>query len=162
MADKITFKVNANDVEFIITPEQIAAVDLVQKSPFNFNLLINKRSVNATLIHADFAAKQLCIEIEGERYEVCIHDALDQLLSEMGFDQIAVKQIKEIKAPMPGLVLEIAVTAGQDVAAGDKILILGAMKMENCITIPAEAVIKRINVAVGQSVEKGQVMIELE
>ncbi len=162
MTDKIAFKVNANDFEFIITPEQIAATDLVQKSPAVFNVLINNRSVNATLVKADLAAKKLCIEIEGERYEVCIHDALDEVLSEMGFDQISIKKIKEINAPMPGLVLEIAVTAGQEVIAGDKILILGAMKMENCLTIPANAVIKRINVAVGQAVEKGQVMIELE
>lgn len=162
MTDKITFKVKANDFEFIISGDEIAAADLVQQSPFKFNLLANGRSVNATLINADFAAKRLSIEIEGECYEVHIHDGLDQVLSEMGFDRFAVKQIKEIKAPMPGLVLEIGVSSGQEVIAGDKILILGAMKMENCITIPTNAVIKRISVAVGQAVEKGQVMIELE
>jgi len=162
MTDKIAFKVTANDFEFFFSAEQIAAADLVQKTPFSFNLITKGRSVNASLINADIAAKQFSIEIEGECYEVCIHDALDQVLSEMGFDQVAVKQIKEIKAPMPGLVLDIAVATGQEVSAGDKILVLGAMKMENCITIPANAVIKRIHVAVGQAVEKGQVMVELE
>jgi len=162
MTDKIAFKVKVNDFDFVFSDEQIAAADLVQKSSSTFHLLKNGRSVHAKLINADIAAKQLCIEIEGECYEVFIHDTLDQVLSEMGFDRVVVKQIKEIKAPMPGLVLEIAVAAGQEVAAGDKILILGAMKMENCITIPTNAVIKRVIVAVGQAVEKGQVMIELE
>ncbi len=53
------------------------------------------------------------------------------------------KQVKEIKAPMPGLVLEISVTDGQAVKEGDRILILEAMKMENSILIHADATIKK-------------------
>jgi biotin carboxyl carrier protein len=80
----------------------------------------------------------------------------------MGFGLAANKQIKEIKAPMPGLVLEIAVTDGQEVNDGDKILILGAMKMENSILIHTCARIKKVAVVSGQAVEKGQVLVELE
>ena len=80
----------------------------------------------------------------------------------MGFGSGSSKQIKEIKAPMPGLVLEIAVVDGQDIKEGDKILILEAMKMENCIIIQTNARIKKILVAAGQAVEKGQVLVELE
>ncbi|MGF2413251.1 MAG: biotin/lipoyl-containing protein, partial [Ferruginibacter sp.] len=68
----------------------------------------------------------------------------------------------EINAPMPGMVLEIAVAEGQAVNEGDKVLILGAMKMENSILTHAGATIKRIVVAVGQAVEKGQVLVEFE
>ena len=63
---------------------------------------------------------------------------------------------------MPGMVLQINVTEGQLVHAGDKILILEAMKMENSILVQADAVIKRIAITRGQAVEKGQVLIELE
>ena len=80
----------------------------------------------------------------------------------MGFGIAAAKQIKEIKAPMPGLVLEIAVRDGQEVNEGDKMLILEAMKMENSILIHANATIKKVIVKKGQAVEKGQVLIELE
>jgi biotin carboxyl carrier protein len=80
----------------------------------------------------------------------------------MGFGLSNNKAIKEIKAPMPGLVLEIAVIDGQDVKDGDKILILEAMKMENSIMIHTAAKIKKIIVAAGQAVEKGQVLVELE
>jgi biotin carboxyl carrier protein len=62
---------------------------------------------------------------------------------------------------MPGLVLEIAVSEGQQVHKGDTILILVAMKMENSIMINTEAIIKRIAVSAGQAVEKGQVLVEL-
>ena len=84
------------------------------------------------------------------------------MLDVMGFGIATAKQIKEVKAPMPGMVLEIAVSDGQEVNEGDKILILGAMKMENSIMIQTNAKIKKVAVAVGQAVEKGQVLVELE
>ncbi|HRO71407.1 MAG TPA: acetyl-CoA carboxylase biotin carboxyl carrier protein subunit [Chitinophagaceae bacterium] len=80
----------------------------------------------------------------------------------MGFNAGKGKQHKEIKAPMPGLVLSIAVTEGQQVIEGDKILILEAMKMENNIMTHANARISRIAVKEGQAVEKGQMLVELE
>jgi biotin carboxyl carrier protein len=80
----------------------------------------------------------------------------------MGFGSAANKMIKEIKAPMPGLVLEIAVADGQQVKQGDRLLILEAMKMENSIMIHTDARIKKIGVCAGQAVEKGQVLVELE
>jgi len=54
------------------------------------------------------------------------------------------------------------VVAGQEVNEGDRLLILSAMKMENSITIHANAKIKKVNVKAGEAVEKGQVLIELE
>jgi acetyl/propionyl-CoA carboxylase alpha subunit len=80
----------------------------------------------------------------------------------MGYGSISNKHIKEIKAPMPGLVLEIAVTEGQEVEEGGKILILVAMKMENSILIHTKATIKKILVSAGHAVEKGQVLVEFE
>ena len=100
--------------------------------------------------------------MQGDIFNLEIKDPLDQMLDKMGFGVNAEKQIKEIKAPMPGLVLEISVTNGQEVAAGDKMLILEAMKMENSINIPSNATIKKILVKKGQAVDKGQVLIELE
>ena len=91
-----------------------------------------------------------------------IKNALDQKLEQMGFGTAASKQIKQIKAPMPGLVLNIDVTDGQSVKEGDRLVILEAMKMENSILIHADAVIKKVLVSAGQAVEKNQVLIELE
>jgi biotin carboxyl carrier protein len=69
---------------------------------------------------------------------------------------------KDVRAPMPGLVLEVSVEVGQKVSEGDRLLILEAMKMENSISIQTEAVIKKVLVKKGQPVEKNQVLIELE
>ena len=70
-------------------------------------------------------------------------------------------KINAIKPTMPGLVIEICVNEGQEIVENDKVLILEAMKMENVIKIPHEAVVKKILVKTGQAVEKGQTLIEL-
>ena len=160
--NSIVYKVKSNEFEFSFTQEQVDAIDLLQKSPAEFNLLKDHESVNAVIIEADQSAKKQTIEIEGEKFDIRIKDELDQMLDRMGLNSVAGKQIKEIKAPMPGLVLEIAVCEGQQVREGDKILILVAMKMENSITINTDATIKRIAVSAGEAVEKGQVLVELD
>ncbi len=163
MTDKsIRYKIKVNGFEFEFSEEQVNAFDIVKKSAVEFNLLKDHRSVNTKLLIADNTAKNTTIEIEGEIYTVTIKNELDQVLENMGFGLAINKQVKEIKAPMPGLVLEIAVTEGQQVNEGDKILILGAMKMENSIAVSVNATIKRIAVTAGDAVEKGQVLVELE
>ena len=163
MNDKSTrYKIKVNEFEFEFSEEQVNAFDIVKKSATECNLLKDHRSVNTKLHTADNTAKNTTIEIEGEIYTVTIKDELDQMMENMGFSLAANKQVKEIKAPMPGLVLEISVTEGQQVKEGDKILILGAMKMENSIAVTVNTTIKRIAVATGDAVEKGQVLVELE
>ncbi|MGB3007203.1 MAG: biotin/lipoyl-containing protein [Chitinophagaceae bacterium] len=163
MADnKKIFVVKANEFVFSFNQEQLDKADLVKKSPTEFNLIKDHRSVNAKLVETDITGKLLKIEVEGEIYEIVVKDELDQMLDKMGFSNVSSKHIKEIKAPMPGLVLSIAVTEGQEVKEGDKILILEAMKMENSIMIHANAKIKRIAVKPGQAVDKGQILVELD
>ena len=95
-------------------------------------------------------------------YTVAIADALDLLIEEMGFDTSTVQKVNAIKAPMPGLILEINVSVGQTVQENDNLLILGAMKMENSFQSPRNGVIKSIAVAVGDAVDKGQLLVEFE
>jgi biotin carboxyl carrier protein len=156
------FKVKVNEFEFCFTQQEIENLDIFQKSEKEFHLLKDHKSVSAIMTQADASAKKQTIEIAGESFQIQIKDELDVMLDEMGFSTVAGKQIKEVKAPMPGLVLEVAVSEGQQVQEGDKILILVAMKMENSILINADATIKRIAVSAGDAVEKGQVLVELE
>ncbi|MBL7724523.1 MAG: biotin/lipoyl-binding protein [Chitinophagaceae bacterium] len=157
-----TYMVKANEFVFSFGQEEIDKADMVKKNEEEFNLIRNNRSVNAKLLNADITGKLLTVEVDGENYDLVIKDELDQMLDKMGFSTVSSKHIKEIKAPMPGLVLEVAVKEGQEVKEGDKILILEAMKMENSITIHTGATIKRIAVSSGQAVDKGQVLVELE
>jgi biotin carboxyl carrier protein len=157
----VVYKVKVNEFEFCFTQEQIDAVDIIQVSPTECNLLQKHRSVNAVLIQADASAKMQTMEIEGAHFEIQIKDELDLMLDKMGYSTVVGKKIKEVIAPMPGLVLQITVSEGQQVHEGDTILILVAMKMENSIVINTEAIIQRIAVSAGQAVEKGQVLVEI-
>lgn len=161
-ATNTAWQVKAGEFVFSIDQEMIGKADMVTQSPGHLNLLHNNRSVNVKVLEALPGSKHIKLEVEGETFDVEIKDELDLLLDKMGYSAASGKQIKEIKAPMPGLVLEIAVADGQDVTEGDKILILEAMKMENSIMIQTNARIKRIAVSAGQAVEKGQLLVELE
>lgn len=156
------YKVKANEFEFTLTADEINKIDFVKKSPTAFNILKDNRSVNVHLLKSDVSGKTVTVEVDGESFAIEIKDELEQMLEKMGFDAAPVKHIKEIKAPMPGLVLDITVKEGQAVKEGEKLLILEAMKMENSIMIHADATIKKINVKPGQAVDKGQILIELE
>jgi acetyl/propionyl-CoA carboxylase alpha subunit len=160
--DNIAYKIRANEFDFYFTKDEINKTDLVKKSLTEYHIIKDHRSVIAKLIHADLDAKKLTIEVDGEIFYIEIKEELDCMLEKMGFGLAVNKQLKEIKAPMPGLVLEIAVSEGQAVTEGEKLLILVAMKMENSIMIHTNATIKRIAVSEGQAVEKGQVLVELE
>ena len=67
-----------------------------------------------------------------------------------------------VVSPMPGTILKVNAAAGQAVKAGDSVLILEAMKMENDITAPKDGVIKSIIVAQGQTVAKDDILFEVE
>jgi len=69
---------------------------------------------------------------------------------------------KMFRAPMPGLVMQIKVEPGQQVKAGDPVVVIEAMKMENILKAKGPAKVKAIHVSQGQSVEKGDKLVEFE
>lgn len=70
--------------------------------------------------------------------------------------------VETIKAPMPGTILKVNVTAGQAVKKGDVLFILEAMKMENEIMAPCDGTVGAVNVANGASVENGTALCTLK
>ena len=64
-------------------------------------------------------------------------------------------------APMPGTVVKVAVTDGDDVAAGDVVLVLEAMKMQHSVTAPSAGTVT-VNVTTGQQVAAGEVLAVVE
>ena len=68
---------------------------------------------------------------------------------------------KAVESPLPGVVVSIAVSAGQAVKAGDTLLTLEAMKMENAIQAEADGTVAKVLVSVGQSVQSGDPLLEI-
>jgi biotin carboxyl carrier protein len=102
----------------------------------------------------------------GDAYHVAIDGEVyvlqSALVGALAGDHPAVLATPQIVAPMPGKVLQVLVQAGQQVAAGDGLLILEAMKMEHRVTAEAPATVQAVHVADGQMVDAGAVLVELE
>ncbi|MHB8830116.1 MAG: biotin/lipoyl-containing protein [Syntrophales bacterium] len=69
---------------------------------------------------------------------------------------------EDVKAPMPGKILEVLVNAGDKVNEDDELIILEAMKMENPIYAPVGGTVKEIKVKAGDSVDTDQLMMVIE
>lgn len=153
--------VNQNKI-FDISKQQAASLDVIAVSDKDFHLLHNNKSFQVQVVSTDFNQKKYTLLVNNTWHEVQIGNELDQQIAAMGFELGAAKQINAIKAPMPGLILEINVVIGQEVQENELLLILEAMKMENSFTSPRQGVIKSIAVSKGDAVDKGQLLIEFE
>lgn len=138
------------------------ALDMIPTGERHGHILKDQKSFTYEIITTDFDAKTFVIRINGNLYTVNIDDRYDQLIARMGLSTEIVHKVKDIKAPMPGLVLDLLVVPGQQVSQGEKILILEAMKMENVIKSPGDGVVKAVFVRKGDSVEKGHLMVEMD
>lgn len=160
---KEPFKIAVNDrYQFDVTPDAAQMLDIVPNGEQAFQALQDGQSYQIRLLEANYADRYFLLEVNGHRFKVQISDYYERLIQQMGLNVASVQKQNIIKAPMPGLVLQINVTEGQTVQKGDTLLILEAMKMENVIKATNEAVIKSVKVQKGAAVEKGQIMLEME
>jgi acetyl/propionyl-CoA carboxylase alpha subunit len=153
--------VKVNDFEFSFTPQDIQSASITRRSADTFHLLYRNRSASIRVLDTDSSGKKIAVEIDGDIFQVEIKEPLDLMIDKMGFGAGAQKAVKQVKAPMPGLILEIAAAEEQELEEGAKLLILVAMKMENSILLPVKAKIRKLHVKTGQAVEKGQLLVEL-
>ncbi|MBS1534438.1 MAG: acetyl-CoA carboxylase biotin carboxyl carrier protein subunit [Bacteroidetes bacterium] len=160
---KQTYKLSVGKLKTLECSESDAQqLDAAQIAPGKYHVLRDGDSYQVEILKADFLQKNYTVSVNNNPYTVKISDSLDQLIQQMGFESGSSKHINAVKAPMPGLIIEINVSPGQAVQENDPLLILSAMKMENSLLSPREGVIKSVAVAVGAAVDKGQLLIEFE
>lgn len=102
------------------------------------------------------------LHIRGRRLRVDVVDERTRAIREMTGAGGAALGPRPIVAPMPGMVVRVEVAQGDAVRAGQGLVIVEAMKMENELTADVDAVVTRVHVAEGQTVEKDQILIDLE
>ncbi len=136
--------------------------DLLELRNDTFHIIKDNKSYNATLISFNAEEKTMVLNVNGNEYEISIKDKNDLLLQQLGISVKTSSAIQLLKAPMPGLIINVSVNAGDEVKKGDTLLILEAMKMENVIKSPRDGKIKKVNVELRKAVEKNQVMLEFE
>ena len=157
------FKANVNNTfDFDITKDDVSKLDSIKISDTKSHVIQLNTSYKTEITGDDFNKKSYKVKVNNNTYNVNIINDLDVLIKDMGFEIGASKKVNNIKAPMPGLILEINVKAGDEVKENDSLLILEAMKMENVIASPRDGIIKSIAINKSDAVEKNQLLIEFE
>ncbi len=144
-----TGTVNGKSFEITVTPVKRKVYQVTYNNKDYFILVKNYESFE----------KILTLQVNHQTLKLKITDEIDVLLKNLGIDYSDSLKVKEVKAPMPGLVLDVMINQGDTVKKGDNLLVLEAMKMENNIKSPSDGMVKSITVSKGKAVEKNEVLV---
>jgi biotin carboxyl carrier protein len=150
----IEYTQRGNDYETQVNG-QATRIQLLSEEEGAVTLLVNGQPLRIHVVHD---GQRSLAAINGHVYE----------FSRAGEKKGASRQREagrlspEIRSPMPGKILDVRVTTGDTVAAGQVLVLLEAMKMENALTAEGAGHVKKIHVATGDLVELGQLLVELE
>ncbi|HLT46662.1 MAG TPA: biotin/lipoyl-containing protein [Rubricoccaceae bacterium] len=100
--------------------------------------------------------------VQNHAVEAQVLDETAQLLERFGFEAGGGAVQREVRAPMPGLVLQVLVAPGDAVAEGQGLVVLEAMKMENELRALAAGTVAAVHVARGAAVGKNALLIEID
>lgn len=149
-----------NEIDLNLSEIDVDHLDVITAEAAKYHVLLNNISYDAEIISNNFNKRIYKVKVNTNTYNINIFNPLDLVIKELGFEVGTSKQIDKIKAPMPGLILDIHVKVGQEVKENDPLLILEAMKMENVIISPRAGVIKSVAVEKGNAVDKNQLLVE--
>lgn len=135
------------------------SLDSFSQKEGRFHILREARSYTAEILKYNPEEKTIELLVNGNKYRAQISDQYDALLKSLGIEGSGKSKINNLKAPMPGMVLNVMVNEGSVVKKGDAVLVLEAMKMENILKSPSDGTIKKVNVKKGTAVEKNQVLL---
>jgi biotin carboxyl carrier protein len=132
--------------------------DLRKVGPASFSVIVGNRSFDFDV--ARDGDETVVVSRSGST-RLMLADAARRLASTAGKRREVTGRV-EIKAAMPGRVVNVLVATGDEVKAEQGIVVVEAMKMENEVKAPKAGKVLEVKVAPGQAVEKGQVMIVIE
>ena len=134
--------------------------DLIKTGINSWHLLLNGESFRILLIDQDQNTKTYDLEINGVRIRTQAITPLDKLLGAMGMNSATTQKATQLKSPMPGLVKSVLVQVGQTVEAGEPLIILEAMKMENVLRAERDGTVKKIHAAAGATLAVDALILE--
>jgi biotin carboxyl carrier protein len=132
-------------------------VDVISGEDGVLSLLLQGKSYE---IKQETAGTETRVVVGQERFSVAVRDPRSYRARRHVGD--AAQGIKKITAPMPGKVVRLLAAEGAAVEAGQSVIVIEAMKMQNELKAPKSGVVKKINVSEGAAVEAGQSLAEVE
>jgi biotin carboxyl carrier protein len=142
-------------------PEQPVDYTLAQL-PAMYSLLLGGESTQARVVPSVDEPNIWQVTLGGYHLDARVQTERERRLSRVTLGKQAQTGEVTIKAPMPGLVRAVTVAVGDSVEAGQRLVLLEAMKMENEIHAPRAGTVKAVRVAAGETVENGRPLVVLE
>lgn len=102
------------------------------------------------------------VELEGRSFEIRVEDERTRHIRELAAHVTPVETSRELRAPMPGLIVRVDVELGSEVEEGDALVVMEAMKMENELRADGAGTVTSIAVEQGQAVERDAVLLTIE
>jgi len=103
-----------------------------------------------------FDGGDVWVHLDGEIHQLLWRDAITHHAEEAGGETDAV-----CRAPMPGVVIDVAVPRGAEVRAGDTLVVIESMKLETAVKAPRDGVVETIHVTIGQAFERDALLVTL-
>lgn len=134
--------------------------ELVKLNNSTYRIRIDEKFYDIS--HTKIDGENVIVSLSGCSFDLQVRTALQEKASKVMEQKGLSHHLKEVKAPMPGMLLKIKKTTGEKVEAGESVMILEAMKMENDIKSPSSGIIKEIFAKENTAVEKGIKLFSIE
>ena len=135
--------------------DEVLDVDARQPAPGVYSLLIDGASYTANVLDRDGAC---VVQVGGEAYEIAVEEQTRHIIRTRGGSTGGTRS-RTLTAPLPGKISRVAVRPGDTVQAGDALLVIEAMKMENEFKASGTGTVAEVRVEPGQAVNAGDVLI---
>jgi biotin carboxyl carrier protein len=157
--DGLEFPVEIIDERHVRFGDEVLEVDLsaVSGEPL-YSLIVNHESFEG-YVYPDEDHWQ--VHLLGQFYQVRVEDEREKRLrlADKGVERPDAEFV--LKAPMPGLVVAVPVSEGQQVEKGQTLLVLESMKMQNELRAPQAGTVVRLRVKAGESVQQKQILLNV-
>lgn len=152
------YTIDINKENEIVLDGEIVNADMQQMpGTLMYSIIIDGKSHDVRLSEGEGV---YVVQVGGKIYEVVVEDERTRRLAGLK-GNVALTGEAILKAPMPGVVVEVPVTVGQEVAQGDIVLVLESMKMQNEFKAPRAGTVHMVYVAAGDKVEQNDTMITI-
>ncbi len=158
--ERLEVEVDGDEVRVDGGPAVRAHITLIQGTPVR--LLTIGDAVHRVIARRRGARGAYSIWMDGRRYDAEALDERTRAIRDLSLAARGPGGPLPLIAPMPGLVVRVDVAPGELVEAGQGVVAMEAMKMENELRAPAAGRVKAVLVAPGMAVEKGTVLVEFE